>query len=172
MAEIMKVQCYKCQTVYDIPEDMAGQLVECAVCSVTFAVPAPIPGREDQILATFPYVNFNETAVDVRADSEQDAQNTPPSGTPAAHDTEDTSVNNYQDTSTKTKTVKLSRSNFGMIPKIEGEDGIGTVEKKHHAASAVARKKQDEFVSSGQTVPAKPAPAKPPSTRKWWQFWR
>jgi len=171
MAEIMKVQCYKCQTVYDIPEDMSGQLVECAVCSITFAVPAPIPGREDQILATFPYVNFNETSVDVRTESEQDTQNTPPSGTPAAHDTEDATAGSYQDTSTKTKTVKLSRSNFGMIPTIEGETGIGTIEKRHQTGSAVARKKQDEFVNS-QTAQAKSVPAKPVPARKWWQFWR
>ena len=172
MAEIIQVQCYKCQTVYEVQTDMAGQLVECAVCSVTFAVPAPIPGRENQIHATFPYVNFNETSTDLRPVSEQDMKKTP-AGSVAGHDTEDTAVNNDKDASSQTKTVKLSRSNIGMIPKV---DGAGAVEEKTYeqpAKAAAVRKKQDEFTNSGQASQARPVPAKSVvSSRKWWQFWR
>lgn len=167
MAEIMQVQCYKCQAVYEIQTDMAGQLVECAVCSATFAVPALIPGRENQIHATFPYVNFNETSTDLRPVAEQDEKNIQ-ADTVAGHDTEDTTVNNAADTSPQTKTVKLSRSNIGMIPKVEGDTNAIEEKTFEQPSKTADSMKKAADCQTNKPIPVPDKPAVP--TRKWWQF--
>lgn len=37
----MKIQCPRCQTCYDLDESIIGEMVECAVCTLTFSVHSP-----------------------------------------------------------------------------------------------------------------------------------
>lgn len=187
MAEILQVQCYKCQTVYEVPVEMAGQLVECAICASIFAVPAPIPGRETEIHATFPYVQFDEPAAAEQPAVEQEQVQEAPAEeyheAPAEVQVQsgsaelETADEIMHAAPAVTNTVKLSRSNIGMMPKIDDAFGFGTVDnivpkytgKENPLETATAKPARSTQTNKPkQTKPA--APPKP--VRKWWQFWR
>lgn len=186
MAEILQVQCYKCQTVYEVPVEMAGQLVECAICASIFAVPAPIPGREAEIHATFPYVQFDESPAEEQPVAEPEyAQEAPAAeyheapveaqaqGGSTELETADEII---QAAPAATNTVKLSRSNIGMMPKIEDAFGFGTVDnivpkytgRENPLETATAKPARSTQTNKPRQTPA-PAPA---PKRKWWQLWR
>jgi hypothetical protein len=187
MAEILQVQCYKCQTVYEVPVEMSGQLVECAICASIFAVPAPIPGREAEIHATFPYVQFDETPAEEQPAAEQPVEQEYVQETPAevpeavaqaGNPALDTSADKVPAAPGVTNTVKLSRSNIGMMPKIEDAFGFGTVDnivpkytgRQNPLETATAKPGR----STQTNKPKQPKPAVAPyvPVRKWWQFWR
>lgn len=190
MAEILQVQCYKCQTVYEVPVEMAGQLVECAICASIFAVPAPIPGRETEIHATFPYVQFDEPSAAEQPVAEQPvaeqeyAQEAPaeiyeevPASQPEHNTALETADEKIQAAPAVTNTVKLSRSNIGMMPKIEDAFGFGTVDNivpKYTGKENPLETSTAKPARSTQTnKPKQTKPAQPPKpVRKWWQFWR
>ncbi len=183
MAEILQVQCYKCQTVYEVPVEMSGQLVECAVCASVFAVPAPIPGRESEVHATYPYVQFEDPAAEEQQAAEQ-AQEAPAEGyeevpaaevQPESKPELETADEVMQAAPAVTNTVKLSRSNIGMMPKIDDAFGFGTVDnivpkyaKENPLETATAKPARSTQTNKPKQTPA--APAVP--ARKWWQFWR
>ncbi|MHB9138331.1 MAG: zinc ribbon domain-containing protein [Victivallaceae bacterium] len=156
MAEIMQVQCYKCQTVYEVQPELAGQRVECSVCSAKFIVPAVIPDHGDQVYATCPYIK-----------PDQSSTTPPPDG-----GNSQAAVSGSEDISFLTKTVKRCRSDHtGMIPKLDDGSVIGTVvEEKVSERTATAVHKKH----AGAAGSAKPGETKtvPPPARKWWQFWR
>ena len=187
MAEILQVQCYKCQTVYEVPVEMAGQLVECAICASIFAVPAPIPGRETEIHATFPYVQFDEPAAAEQPAVEQEQVQEAPAEeyqeAPAEAQVQsgsaqlETADEIMQAAPAVTNTVKLSRSNIGMMPKIDDAFGFGTVDnivpkytgKENPLETATAKPaRATQTNKPKQTRPE----AAPEPVRKWWQFWR
>ncbi len=184
MAEILQVQCYKCQTVYEVPVEMSGQLVECAICASIFAVPAPIPGREAEIHATFPYVQFDEPQVEEQPAAEQEYIQESPAGSyeeasaeavQAEHNPAlETAAEKVQAAPAVTNTVKLSRSNIGMMPKIDDAFGFGTVDNivpKYTNPLETATAKPGRSTQTNKPKQTKPAPA-PQPVRKWWQFWR
>jgi ribosomal protein S27E len=188
MAEILQVQCYKCQTVYEVAVEMAGQLVECAICSSIFAVPAPIPGRETEIHATYPYVQFTETPAEDPPVAEQKYSQEAPAerheevpaaaGQPERNPALETSDEKITPAPAVTNTVKLSRSNIGMMPKVDDAFGFGTVNnivpkytgKENPLETATA--KPARSTQTNKPKPAQSAPVSPAPARKWWQFWR
>ncbi|MFA7231145.1 MAG: hypothetical protein WC071_07725 [Victivallaceae bacterium] len=190
---ILQVQCFKCQTVYEVPFDMVGQIVECAICSSIFEVPSPIPGLENEIHATFPYVmpevpqEEPEDAVfdvpdEIVASPEQFVDEYDNDTGPS--DKLETSVELNSRPPAVTSTVKLSRSSIGMMPKIEDHFSFDTIKNTIPKARTDAEEEITEItniIPKGSSVGAKTNPAakgksnKPPARspeRKWWQFWR
>jgi hypothetical protein len=177
MAEIMQIQCYKCHTVYEVQPEMAGQLVECAICSMIFAVPAPLPEREGEMLATYPYVELPDAADNSPSaqDTSVDISEVPPEAPPELpdHPPLDTSFDLPPAVPESTSTIKLTRSSIGMMPKVEDAFNFGTVEQKI-PKNSFAEPGNTRGLDSGffkKTAPAViPAPA--PEKNKWWQFWK
>lgn len=193
---ILQVQCFKCQTVYEVPFDMVGQIVECAICNSIFDVPSPIPGRESEINATFPYVMPEvpapppaEASFDIPEEivaSSEQAANVPDNITHPP-DKLETSVELNSSTPAVTNTVKLSRSSIGMMPKIEDHFGFGTMQQKTTKASTANPENDEDIeiteitdIKPGNSVKKDPAAKfkncglqaqKPPQGKKWWKFW-
>jgi hypothetical protein len=180
MAEIMQIQCYKCQTVYEVSPEMAGQLVECAVCNAIFAIPAPIPGMENQLLATYPYVELPDAAArteEAELATHIDVTEIPPEVPVEVPDSPplDTSFDMPPAIPEGTSTIKLSRSNIGMMPKIEDTFKFNTVEQKVPKNKYADDSSKDSLSTAVFKKPAagKSAPvAPPPPPPKWWQFWK
>ncbi len=146
MSEQINVQCYRCKTVYKLEYELRGQLVECTVCNTIFVVPELGEGHDGKILKTNPYV---EESSDVDQDS---CLHTSPKFDSA-------------DLSTKTKTIKLSRTSCGMVPDVD--DKFGTCEahgrqhyrKQHDAGKNIL----DDFADTEAKTAGKAA-------SKWWPF--
>lgn len=149
MAEKINVQCYRCKTVYNLEYELRGQLVECAVCNTIFVVPKLGEDHNDKILKTNPYI---EESSSKHSDSKL---HTSPKF-------------NTANTSTKTKTIKLSRTSCGMVPDVD--DKLGACEARNplqHKKNTKAKKDTLDDFAKTQVKSAKDSPEAP---SKWWHF--
>lgn len=187
--DVMQVQCFKCQTIYEITSDLAGQIGECTVCDSIFQIPESMAGKENDIYATTPYVEEAQTAPKKQPESQSTASGKPPAAQaedfsdspPPPPDALSTHYDVDDPTPTATNTVKLSRTSVGMLPSIEDSFGFATVDQK--AGSLASEKAREENGSrepprdplkTGVDIQAKLAEhqAARGKTRKWWQFWK
>ena len=170
MSEKINVQCYKCQTVYELEPEMAGELVECAVCDAVFMIPNLTSGKEVELLHTHPYLpNGNQPSSDEAEDTNLETAMAMNSSL------EDTST-----TKLTTDTIKLTKSTEGMIPKVE-DDRFGvctTANPLHHD-----KPKNDALDDLKKATPkaAKPPPEaesensdkkEQKKASRWWPFGR
>jgi hypothetical protein len=123
VSEKINVQCYKCQTVYELEPEMAGELVECAVCNTVFIIPKLTTGKEFELLHTHPYLpNGNQPSSDEL--EETNLQTARDMNIPL----DDTST-----TKLTTDTIKITKNTRGMIPEIEDDKfGIHTARNPIH----------------------------------------
>ncbi|QSH40812.1 hypothetical protein P0136_11310 [Lentisphaerota bacterium ZTH] len=190
---IMQVQCFNCQAVYEVEPEMSGQLVECAICEAVFMVPYPMEGMEGQIYATTPYVEEEQVREEHQAD--QDAkQESQEDFNPAVQNSterseqlqpEEPQVPNLETSADRkpasgvTNTVKLSRSSIGMMPSIEDSFSFSTVEVSPPALQVDKNEIETpsetlEKFGKNQTKPARKAVRKR-NKKRWWEllfFWK
>lgn len=165
--EKINVQCYKCQTIYELEPEMTGQLVECAVCNTIFLIPELTSIKELGILHTHPYVpNGN------KASSEGELEET------NLQTARNINVN-LEDTSTtklSTDTIKITKNTRGMIPQVE-DDKFGLC--KGHALKH--QKTTEDILDSFKEADVKTTPEKQKPEEKtdeepekkasgWWHF--
>ncbi|MDD5727310.1 MAG: hypothetical protein PHV59_01985 [Victivallales bacterium] len=165
MPDKINVQCYKCQTIYELEPEMIGQLVECAVCNTVFLIPELTSGKAPEVLHTHPYVADNSKTASSAELEETSLQTARDINT--AHD--DTST-----TKLSTDTIKITKNSRGMIPEVE-DDKFGVC-KGHHPPHL--HKTDDRILDSFREVTAKIAPERPEpveekpakKTSKWWHL--
>ncbi len=190
--DVMQIVCFKCQTVYEITGDLAGQIGECTVCGAIFQIPEPIAGKEDGTYATSRYVEEPPvTQQEHPKDSMPAPKEAPiapshdfpdsPPPPPPPPDALSTHYDAENATPTTTHTVKLSRSSFGMLPSIDDSFGFSTVNHKAKepvpnkvSAGSGKQKLPSDPLNSGvdiqEKLAARQATRKKP--RRWWQFWK
>ena len=150
MSEKINVQCYKCQTVYELEPEMAGELVECAVCNAAFMIPDLTSGKEVELLHTHPYLpNGNEPSSDEEAE-ETNLQ--------TAMDMNN-SMENTSTTKLTSDTIKITKNTRGMVPKVE-DDKFGVCT----ATNPLHHKPKDNALDDLKK--ATPKAAKPPPEAK------
>ena len=146
MAEKISVQCYRCKTVYELEYELRGELVECTVCNTIFVVPKLGEDHDIKILKTNPYV---EESSNENQDSNLHTSPKFKSG----------------ELTTKTKTIKLSRTSCGMIPDVDDKFGAReSHDSTHYKKSHNAEENVLEDVVKPETKTARETPS------KWWPF--
>jgi len=150
MSKKLNVQCYNCNTVYELEPEMVGETVECAVCGSVFIIPDLNPDNEDDILET------NNT------EQESSEESSNPEEAPSTNSTK-ISTNS---TKLSTETIKLNMSRgHGMIPLVDDKFGIDKAHQPKHF------EKNEDVLKNFEKLQAKSAKKAPSSTtQKWWHL--
>lgn len=157
MAKI-NVQCYKCKTVYELEPEMKGVVVECAICNTVFVVPELNENFQSGILRTNPYAAENKA--DSARRKEEANLRTARDITASAPDTSTTKLT--------TKTIKLTKTSRGMVPRIDDKFGVCQGHNLKHLH------KEKELLNTVDQMSAKEAKevSKPAKSRSKWWPWR
>ncbi|OGV45544.1 MAG: hypothetical protein A2017_12065 [Lentisphaerae bacterium GWF2_44_16] len=197
MPDIIQIACPKCKAVFDIPPEYAGQVGECSECDTTFMIPAIEPEKTHT-----PVMKIQSPPSPMTEEPTQDFEEYPQEA-PPQDDQEnftDTDTNpideavpegEVHECGTETRTVKLSRSNIGMVPelqddfKLENKPMTSSTSKsmkpqipsssiagvKSKMAAEMGKSQLKSKISSASSASIKSDfPLK--KKKAWWMFWR
>lgn len=144
MSGKIHVQCYKCKTVYELEYGLRGRLVECAVCDAVFEIPQL--GEEYKIKAA-------ET--DIAAENEE--QTILEGENPNLKTTMgiESSFTESKTTKLSTKTIRLPKTRYGMLPEVDDKFGTERVRNPSY------HKKRHQDSEEGKA---------PKAVSKWWPW--
>ena len=192
MTAKINIQCYKCNTVYELEPDMIGETVECAICGSVFIIPDFNPDAESDIVPTVniptakPQAPVEEAPVEEAPVEEAPVEEAPVEEAPVEEapavvaevpelapvpEMEDEEVSMASSKRLSTATIKLNiGGGHGMIPLVDDQFGI----KKSHNPK---HQNRDENVlknfEKAQAKSAKKTPEpepEPEAAQKWWKL--
>jgi len=141
MAKI-NIQCYKCETIYELEPDMIGETVECAVCGTVFVIPDFDPDAESEIIETNSHINpQQEAAPTAKQAPSEEPQSPAAQETAPAKEEEFEPPPVYTNKKLASSTIKLDidRKGHGMVPVIDDQFGL----KKSHNPRRQEEKKEE-----------------------------
>ena len=130
MSKKLNIQCYQCNTIYELEPDMIGETVECAACGAVFVIPDFDPNKESDVIETNSHLETpgdKKKTLDAEQKTPSEEHEPPP---------------NYASKKTSTKSKKLSTAtikldkvggNYGMIPLVDDRFGIETAQSSKHS---------------------------------------
>ena len=157
MSEKIHVQCYKCKTVYELEYNFRGQLVECAVCDAVFEVP--------QLGEQYKTKNI-ETDVSV-----ENVEQAPVEGEDPNLKTTmglESALPDTKTTKLSTKTIRLPKTRYGMLPKVD--DKFGAVQAHNPLHHKKERRNPEEALDDLAKPQTKSVKKTPETTSKWWHW--
>jgi len=163
MTAKLNIQCYECNTVYELEPDMIGENVECAVCGSVFVIPDFNPDDENDIVPTIdlPAEEKQTPEPEQPAPVVEEAKSAPP------EEKEEPAVSSSSQR-LSTATIKLNiGGGHGMIPLVDDKFGVLKAQEENGQSpeEALENFKKVKTKSSKQ----KPEP-EPESKKKWWKL--
>lgn len=123
MSNKINIQCYQCNTVYELEPDMIGETVECAVCGAVFVIPDFDPNKESDIIAT----NSHLKDLDDKQKTPSEEHEPPPDYASKKTSTQSKKLSN--------ETIKLDKvgGGHGMVPLVDDRFGIEVAQNFKHS---------------------------------------